>query len=104
MPKLNDVCHHIRSKNAGPFWITVDLFFRSTDDYEAFKDAPELGGSTFERLFGANPALVKHFAVDSLNVVKISYARPRPQGWAGERDMHSGQQFTRLLDLELSQN
>ncbi|MEA2725650.1 MAG: hypothetical protein QOF70_125, partial [Acetobacteraceae bacterium] len=28
MPRLGDVCRHIRSKNAGPFWITVDLFFR----------------------------------------------------------------------------
>ena len=28
MPRLADVCRHVRSKNAGPFWITVDLFFR----------------------------------------------------------------------------
>lgn len=101
MPKLSDVCHHIRSKNAGPFWITVDFFFSSEANYRAFKDAPVLAAETFHRLYGADPSLVKCFHVDGLNMVKISYPRPRPQGWIGERDMHSGQQFTRLLDLEL---
>ena len=27
MPKLRDVCRQVRSKSAGPYWITVDLFF-----------------------------------------------------------------------------
>jgi hypothetical protein len=34
-------------------------------------------------------------------MIKISYPRPKPQGWAGERDMHGGQQFARLLDIEM---
>src|ERR1035438_1888880 len=33
LPKLKDVCRYVRSKNAGPFWVTVDLFFDSTDSY-----------------------------------------------------------------------
>ena len=36
----------------------------------------------------------------SLNVVKISYPRHRPQGGVFERDMHGGQQFLPVLDLE----
>ncbi len=35
-------------------------------------------------------------------MVKISYPRPHPQGWMGERDMHQGQSFARLLGIELS--
>ena len=27
MPRLREVCRYVRFKNAGPFWITVDLFF-----------------------------------------------------------------------------
>jgi hypothetical protein len=34
-------------------------------------------------------------------MIKISYPRPHPQGWRGERDMHGGQQFARLLDVEI---
>jgi hypothetical protein len=39
--------------------------------------------------------------VESLAMVKISYPRTSPQGGIVERDMHSGQQFVRLLDAEL---
>jgi hypothetical protein len=35
-------------------------------------------------------------------VVKLSFPRLRPQGGAGERDMHGGQQYVPLLDLELA--
>jgi hypothetical protein len=34
--------------------------------------------------------------------VKISYPRSHPQGWAGERDMHQGQSFARLLDVDIT--
>ena len=26
MPKLRDVCRYVRSKNAGPFWMTLEAF------------------------------------------------------------------------------
>jgi len=101
MPKLRDVSH-VRSKNAGPFWITVDIFFSTAEAYDAFKESPILGPQTFALLYGAEANLVRHHPVDSLKMVKISYPRPKPQGWRGERDMHGGQQYVRLLDLELS--
>ena len=101
MPKLRDVCRHIRSKNAGPFWITVDLFFEDEAAYRAYGADPALSPPLFESLYGADPAKVKNFRIDSLNTVKISYPRTRPQGWRGERDMHSGQQCYRLLDVDL---
>jgi hypothetical protein len=34
-------------------------------------------------------------------VLKVSYPRANPQGWRGERDMHQGQSFARLLDIEV---
>jgi hypothetical protein len=34
-------------------------------------------------------------------VLKISYPRRTPAGGVEERDLHSGQQYTYLLDLEL---
>lgn len=101
MPKLRDVSR-VRSKNAGPFWITVDIFFKTAEAYQAFKDSPALGPETFERIYGADPALVRRYPVDRLQMVKISYPRPRPQGWRGERDMHGGQQYVPLLALELT--
>ena len=100
MPKLTDVCR-IRSKNAGPFWITIDLFFKDQRSFEAYADAPCLSRERIAALYGVEAASVKTFAVPSLQVVKISYPRPTPQGGAIERDMHGGQHFARLLAVEL---
>ena len=101
MPRLGEVCRHIRSKNAGPFWVTVDLFFDGEENFRRYCDSPALGPALFERLFGTDPALVKRIPVDTLHMIKISYPRPQPQGWMRERDMHAGQQFARLRDVEL---
>ena len=102
MPRVKDVCRHIRSKNAGPFWVTFDLFFNSQDMFEKHKDDPALGPQLFAETFGTDPELVRYFPVPTLGMMKISYPRPSPQGGKTERDMHSGQQFVRILDVELA--
>ena len=102
MPRLGEVCRHVRSKSAGPYWVTVDLFFRDQDAYLAYKDDPAICARTFAKVYGANEVDVKVIQVDSLAVVKVSFPRPKPQGWQGERDMHGGQQYVSLLDIQLS--
>ncbi len=101
MPKISEVCRHVRSKNAGPFWVTVDFFFKDEQSYTRYHASPTLRPELFQRLFGADPALVKYVPVPTLKMVKISYPRSNPQGWMGERDMHAGQQFARLLDVSV---
>ncbi len=101
MTQLKDVCRYVRSKNAGPFWITLDLFFDSEASYAQFRDAPALSAEAVAAIYGVDPAHVRRYPVDSLQVLKISYPRRAPQGGAQERDMHGGQQYVRLLHVEL---
>lgn len=101
MPKVSDVCHYVRSKAAGPFWVTVDLFFDGKENYEKYRDSPGLAPASFAALYGVDANHVKHIPVDSLSMVKVSYPRATPQGWIIDRDMHSGQQYVRLLEVEL---
>jgi Domain of unknown function (DUF4387) len=101
MPKVREVCRIVRSKAAGPFWVTIDMFFDDPENYKRYANSAALGAGTFARLYGIELAQVKYASVDQLAVVKISYPRPTPQGWITERDMHSGQQYVRLLDIEL---
>jgi hypothetical protein len=56
----------------------------------------------FQQLYDTDPAMVKKIAVDDLHILKISYPRATPQGGIEERDMHSGQQYVHLLDVELA--
>jgi len=104
LPKLKDVCRYVRSKNAGPFWVTVDLFFDSSDSYAEYHDDPAISKVAIATIYGVDAALVRRFEVKSLNMVKISYPRTTPQGGVLERDMHSGQQFVPLLELQLRRN
>ena len=102
MPRLEDVCHQIRSKNAGPFWISVDLFFRDREAFDRYAGAKELKPQHLGPLFGVRPDQVGCYPVPDLAVLKISYPRRDPQGGMIERDLHGGQQYIRIVDLELS--
>ncbi len=102
MPKIKEICSHVRSKNAGPFWITVDFFFEDADLFSKYCDSEALGAELFASLYGVDATQVKRIPVESLKMIKVSYPRLHPQGWRGERDMHSGQQFARLLDVEVA--
>jgi hypothetical protein len=92
MPKVSDVCRYVRSKAAGPFW----------ESFAKYHDSPSLGADSFAALYGVEARWVKRTPVPDLSMVKVSYPRPTPQGWITERDMHSGQQYVRLLNVELS--
>jgi hypothetical protein len=101
MPKVAEVCAHVRSKNAGPFWITIDLTFADRAAFDRHAEAAALQAAAIGRLYDVDVAQVKRFPVPDLCVLKISYPRRRPQGGPMERDMHGGQQYVRLLDVEL---
>ena len=74
----------VRSKNAGPFWITVDVF--CGEAYERLAEA--LTAERIAALTGADPAAVQRFALPELGVVKLSLPRPAVQGSREDRDMH----------------
>lgn len=101
MVTVKDVCTHVRSKNAGPFWVTIDFFFDGPESYALYAGSDALGSDLFARLYGADPAMVKRFPVERLSMLKVSYPRASAQGGVVERDMHCGQQFVRLLDVQL---
>lgn len=100
MPKLKDVCRYVRSKNAGPFWITVDLFFADRDGFDRYSEHPALQAENLGRVFAVPHDRIKRISAPDLLVVKFSYPRPAPQGGIVERDMHGGQQYVRALGIE----
>jgi len=102
MPKLSDVCRYMRSKNAGPFWITVDLFFKDGDAFDRHVQSAELTPEALAPVLGARADQIGCYRVQNLAVLKISYPRKDPQGGVVERDLHGGQQYARLVDLNLS--
>lgn len=101
MPCLREVTRHVRSKNAGPFWITVDIFFADDESFRRYVHDPALATPQIATLFETRADQVKRFEVPQLQMIKLSFPRAAPQGGVVERDMHSGQVFVRLLGVAL---
>jgi hypothetical protein len=91
----------VRSKNAGPFWQTLDIFLTDDDAFRTVADSPRLNERAVAALYGVDAETVTIYRLPSIRVVKISFPRPHPQGGVRDRDMHAGQQHVPLAQLEL---
>lgn len=98
---VKDIARYVRSKNAGPFWVTIEIFCETKEAYVKIKFSPNINAQTIAGLYGVDEKSVKVFYVDSINVIKFSYPRPMTQGHKYENDMHSGQQYILLADTEV---
>jgi hypothetical protein len=93
----------VRSKNAGPFWQTLDIFFATDENYRAVADNPALDADAIARLYLVDAGKVRIYRLPEIRVVKISFPRPTVQGGRDDRDMHAGQQHIPLSELALDQ-
>ena len=85
MAELGSLVSKVRSKNAGPFWLTVDVFCDDAATFERVRAG--LQDAAVARLFGVELQLLKRFDIPSLNVIKFSVPRPVVQGTRADRDM-----------------
>ncbi len=98
---LGQLATKVRSKNAGPFWITIDAFFADQSGYDRAIASTVTEPATIAQRYAVTPDSVRIFELPDLLAVKISFPRPGAQGGIGDRDMHAGQQHVPLLDLEI---
>ncbi len=101
MATVKDIARYVRSKNAGPFWVTIEIFCETPEDYELIKNSKNITAQKVSELYHVDAGKVKVFYIDNLNVIKFSFPRPQPQGHKYENDMHAGQQYIFLADTEV---
>jgi len=99
MPKIKDLVFKVRSKNAGPFWVTLDIFCGDAKAYQTVSQA--LATETVAELFRQPAEKLKRFDITDLNVIKFSMPRPVIQGDRKDRDMHGAQWAVLLAESEL---
>ena len=99
MTTVADIALKVRSKNAGPFWVTVDVFCGTPTAFETLQTA--LQTDQIATLFQQPTQLLKRFDIPDLNVIKFSFPRPVVQGHRADRDMHGAQWSTLLAELRL---
>jgi hypothetical protein len=98
---LDDIAQLVRAKNAGPFWITLDVFLADEADFERVCASLVVDPATIAALYATDAAAVRVFPMRELRAIKISFPRPTVQGGFADRDMHSGQQHVPLAQLRL---
>lgn len=99
MPQVDSIAHKVRSKNAGPFWVTIDVFCGSQAAYDTLTAA--LKTDAIAALFHQPTQMLKRFDIPSLHVIKFSFPRPVIQGDKHDRDMHGAGWATLLAELEI---
>ncbi len=99
MAELGQIVQKIRSKNAGPFWLTIDIFCGSETIFNQVTS--QLSNPAIAAVFGVESTVIKRFDIASLNVVKISLPRPKTQGAVQDRDMHGASWAALFQEMKL---
>ena len=100
MARLADIASKIRSKNAGPFALTIDIFCNDADSYNAICNA--LSTSRVAALYQTAEAGIKRYELPDLRVLKFSMPRPNIQGSLADRDMHASGWAWLLAELDVN--
>jgi hypothetical protein len=99
--KLWERASLIRSKNAGPFILTIDIMFSDRETYEKVRDSGVLDRKVVAAIYGVPLEDVDGYECDNALALKFSMPRRLAQGDFGDGDMHGGQQYAPLLDIEV---
>jgi len=103
MTKLTDVASVIRSKNSGPYELTLDIIFNEFDDYEQVKLGGFINEELICKLYNVSPdKIISIVAFDPAKAIKATIKRPLCSGDLGETDVYGAQQHAPLLDLEFA--
>ena len=100
MDKLCDLAKVLRSKNSGPYAVTLDVLFDSEAIYKRVKESGVLTLEKVAELYRMPVNRITYFVwFDAGLGVKITYLREVASGTVGDRDVYGAQQHAPLMDL-----
>ena len=73
--ELRDVLASIRSKNAGPFAFTIDVFFKQETDWQAVVDQAVLSPDTVGALYTIEPERIRVHNFKPALAIKVATKR-----------------------------
>lgn len=98
---ITEIARVIRSKNSGPFELTLDILFRDETHYRAVRDSNQVTPERIAALYGVPAAdILSVVYFDPALAVKATLRRPLPSGVPGDSDIYGAQQHAPLLSLE----
>ncbi|MFW6151523.1 MAG: DUF4387 domain-containing protein [Verrucomicrobiota bacterium] len=102
MRTLRSIAKVIRSKNASPFELTLDILFNDRKDYELAKSKRAIAVEAIATAYRVHQERIKSIIYfDPGKAVKVSMSRTVPAGTEGDTDVYGAQQHAPLLDMEV---
>ncbi|MGG3279833.1 DUF4387 domain-containing protein [Paenibacillus solani] len=102
MTQLGDLAKVLRSKNSGPFEITLDVLFDSKQKYDRVKKSGLITKRTICELYQIKEEQIHHLVFfDQALGFKITMSREISSGNVGDRDVYGAQQHAPLMKLSI---
>lgn len=98
--RLIDLAEVIRSKNSGPYELTLDIIFKTVEDFNRIRAANVISEEVICRAYKITPdQILNILEFPPAKAIKITIRRPLCSGNIGETDVYGAQQHAPLLDL-----
>jgi hypothetical protein len=101
MATIGELAKLVRSKNAGPFVMTIDIMFADEETYNKVKKSNVLNRKMIADMYDISENQVQLFEVDNCFAYKASIPRPYFQGDLMDSDSHAGQQYAPFIEIEV---
>ena len=98
--RLRDLASVIRSKNSGPYELTMDVLFKEQADFQRVVEANVINRELIMKLYGVKAEdVLDIIAFPTCKAIKATIVRPMPSGALGERDVYGAQQHAPLVNF-----
>ena len=101
MAKIRDIAKACKSKNAGPFEITIDIMFENAEMFDRVRKTGVISPQLFSRLYHIKTESVLLTEYPPAFAFKASFDRRIVSGAVGDTDVYGAQQHAPLLDVEI---
>ena len=98
--QLKDIANVIRSKNAGPFELTLDVLLKDHEMFEKLRVAEVINKKMIAQLYRIpEEDVISIVYFPNAKAIKATIVRPLPSGALGERDVYGAQQHAPLVNF-----
>jgi hypothetical protein len=101
MAKIRDIAQVCKSKNAGPFELTIDVVFKDREMFDRVRATGVLNAALFARLYGVAVEDVLFTEYPAGCAFKGTIPRKISSGDVGDADVYGAQQHAPMLDVEI---
>lgn len=100
---ITELTNIIRSKNSGPYELTMDLMFNSAENYEYVSRNKLINEDLICRLYRIpREKIIGIVHFEPAHAIKVTIVRPICSGDLGETDVYGAQQHAPLLSITIN--